>query len=96
MADPGLRTVHIRAEGRVQGVGYRAFVERHALDLGLKGWVRNRRNRSVEAVLQGAPAKVDEALLLCRSGPPGACVDRVEIIGEGVGAFDVFVIRPTT
>jgi acylphosphatase len=95
MADPAPRTVHIRVEGRVQGVGYRAFVEMHARNLGLGGWVRNRRDGAVEAVLQGPAETVEEMLALCRSGPPAAKVDRVEIIGEGVGAFDGFEIKPT-
>jgi len=89
------RTIQIRVEGRVQGVGYRAFVESHATAAGLSGWVRNRRDGSVEAVLQGPAEAVDDMLSLCRRGPPGAQVDRVEIIGEGVGAFDGFTVRPT-
>ncbi len=89
------RTVHLRIEGHVQGVGYRAFVEREALRLGLRGWVRNRHDGSVEAVLQGAPATVDAMIELCRSGPRASRVDRVEIVGEGVGAFDGFQVRPS-
>jgi acylphosphatase len=89
------RTVHLRIEGRVQGVGYRAFVEMKAAELGLAGWVRNRRDGSVEAVLQGPPVAIDVMLDLCRSGPPASRVDRVEIVGEGVGAFDGFEVRPT-
>jgi acylphosphatase len=89
------RTVHLRIEGRVQGVGYRAFVEREAARLGLSGWVRNRHDGSVEAVLQGAPAAVDAMIGLCRSGPRASRVERVEIVGEGVGAFDGFDVRPT-
>jgi acylphosphatase len=95
MGDPALRTVHIRVEGRVQGVGYRTFVEMHATDLGLKGWVRNRRDGSVEAVLQGPPDALEDMMVLCRKGPPGARVERVEVIGEGVGAFEGFEVRPT-
>jgi acylphosphatase len=95
MSDPAVRTVHIRVEGRVQGVGYRAFVERHARDLGLSGWVRNRHDGSVEAVLQGAPGMVEGMLKMCSAGPPASRVDRVEVIGEGVGAFQPFEVRPT-
>jgi acylphosphatase len=90
------RTVHLRIEGRVQGVGYRAFVEMRAAELGLSGWVRNRRDGSVEAVVQGPPATIDDMLEECRKGPPGSRVDRVEIVGEGVGGFDGFEVRPTT
>jgi acylphosphatase len=89
------RTVQVRIEGCVQGVGYRAFVEMEAHQLGLSGWVRNRRDGSVEAVFQGAEEAVDEMLKRCRLGPPAAIVDRVETIGEGVGAFRGFEVRPT-
>lgn len=95
MPDPATRTVHVRVEGRVQGVGYRAFVERTAVSLALRGWVRNRLDGSVEAVLQGPDAAVEKILALCRSGPPAARVDRVEILGEGVGAFAGFEVRTT-
>lgn len=95
MSDPAPRTIHIRVEGRVQGVGYRAFVDMHATDMGLRGWVRNRRDGSVEAVLQGPRAAIDDMLALCRSGPPAARVDRVEVMGEGVGVFTSFEVRPT-
>jgi len=89
------RTIHIRVEGRVQGVGYRAFVERHATAAHLTGWVRNRRDGSVEALLQGTADAVEDMLERCRSGPPGARVEKVEIIGEGVGAYEGFAVRPT-
>lgn len=89
------RTVHIRVEGRVQGVGYRAFVEMRAAELGLTGWVRNRRDGSVEAVLQGSPEAVEAILDACRAGPPASRVARLDIIGEGVGAFDGFEVLPT-
>lgn len=88
-------TVHVRIEGRVQGVGFRAFVEMHAEELGLAGWVRNRRDGSVEAVFQGSAEAVEEMLRLCREGPPAARVTGVETIGEGVGVFDGFERRPT-
>jgi len=79
----------------VQGVGYRAFVEIEALELGLEGWVRNRRDGSVEAVFHGSEDAVEEMLQKCAAGPPAAAVVRVELIGEGVGAFDGFEVRPT-
>ncbi len=89
------RTIHLRIEGRVQGVGYRAFVDMKAGELGLSGWVRNRGDGSVETVLQGPQAAIDAMLDLCRSGPPASRVDRVEIVSEGVGVFDRFEVRPT-
>jgi len=89
------RSVHIRVEGSVQGVGYRAFVKRHAAAAQLSGWVRNRNDGSVEAVLQGAAEAVENMLDHCRRGPPGARVENVDIIGEGVGAYESFSVRPT-
>jgi len=79
----------------VQGVGYRVFVEMNADELGLEGWVRNRRDGSVEAVFQGDDDLVAEMLRRCAEGPRAALVDRVETIGEGVGSFLGFEVRPT-
>ena len=70
-----IRYVVIR--GRVQGVGYRDFTEREALGRGLAGWVRNRRDGAVEAVLAGPPALVADMIAACRRGPPMARVDAV-------------------
>lgn len=89
------RTVHVRIEGRVQGVGYRAWTERAARELGLAGWVRNRRDGSVEAVFQGDEARVADMLARCARGPEAAAVRGVEILGEGVGVFDGFAVRLT-
>jgi acylphosphatase len=61
--------------GRVQGVGYRAWTEVAALERGLRGWVRNRRDDTVEAVFVGPEADVLAMIDDCRSGPPGARVD---------------------
>jgi acylphosphatase len=69
---------HLVIRGRVQGVGYRAFVEDAAFDHGLVGWVRNRRNGDVEAVFAGPAAAVNEMTDACRRGPPGARVDNVD------------------
>jgi acylphosphatase len=90
-----IRTVHIRIEGRVQGVGYRAWLETTALELQLCGWVRNRHDRSVEAVLQGSAEKVADMLHRCEQGPAAAQVTRVEVIGEGVGVYNGFEVRAT-
>ena len=89
------RTVHILIEGRVQGVGFRAWVEMTARGLGLDGWVRNRRDGGVEAVLSGPGTSVDDMIARCRTGPPAARVDRLEIVGEGVGVFSGFEVRST-
>lgn len=90
-----LRTVHARIEGSVQGVGYRAWVECTARTMGINGWVRNRRDSSVEMILQGPPEHVSKMLQRCERGPPDAHVSKVEILGEGVGAYDRFEVLPT-
>ena len=64
--------------GRVQGVGYRAFVEREALQAGVEGWVRNRRDGSVEAVFGGDESVVSKIIEVCRRGPYSARVDSIE------------------
>jgi len=69
---------HVVVRGRVQGVGYRAWVEYTALGRDLEGWVRNRRDGSVEAVFVGAPEVVAEMVEACRRGPPGARVDALD------------------
>lgn len=90
-----MRTVQVRIEGRVQGVGYRMWTQRTARDLSLEGWVRNRRDGSVEAVFQGAEAEVAAMIRRCEGGPPGASVTRVEVLAEGVGIFTGFEVRET-
>jgi acylphosphatase len=75
---------HVVARGRVQGVGYRAFVEHVALRHDLEGWVRNRRDGTVEAVFSGPEPAVREVIAACRRGPPAAQVDAVDVMdGEG-------------
>ena len=64
-----IRTVHVVISGLVQGVGYRAWVEREATDRRLSGWVRNRRGGDVEAVLSGEAADVAAMLAACSAGP---------------------------
>ncbi len=69
--------LHVTIRGRVQGVGYRAWVEYQATASRLEGWVRNRRDGSVEALFAGAPKAVAEMIALCRHGPPGSRVEAV-------------------
>jgi acylphosphatase len=73
------KAVRARIIGRVQGVWYRGWTVDHATLLGLTGWVRNRRDGSVEALLSGPANAVDAMLALCRDGPPAARVDAVEV-----------------
>lgn len=64
------RTAHVRIEGRVQGVGYRRWTQRTAREFGLRGWVRNRRDGSVEAVFQGPDAIVAAMIAACKAVRP--------------------------
>jgi acylphosphatase len=70
---------HVVFRGRVQGVGFRAFVEHQAMQFGVEGWVRNRRDGvSVEAVFAGAAETVDAVIDACRKGPPHGQVDAID------------------
>jgi acylphosphatase len=91
----GERVVRVRIEGRVQGVGFRAFVAREAVALGLDGWVRNRRDGGVEAVIAGPDGSVDELLRRCRIGPNGARVDLLREFAEGERPGPGFEVAPT-
>jgi acylphosphatase len=75
---------HVGIHGRVQGVGFRAFVEDTAERLSLDGWVRNRRDGTVEAVFAGPEQAVAAAIEACRAGPRGARVTNVDV-AEGDG-----------
>jgi acylphosphatase len=82
---------HLAVRGRVQGVGYRAFVEREAIKRGVEGWARNRKDGSVEAVLAGgAPEAVEAVIEACRRGPFNA---RVDAIDQRDGTEDEFRLR---
>jgi acylphosphatase len=70
--------IHLRIEGRVQGVCFRAWVVDEAQRRGLRGWVRNRRDGSVETLLIGDEPLVEDMVDACRQGPPLASVSRVE------------------
>jgi acylphosphatase len=70
--------MHLSITGRVQGVGFRAFVTAEARARGLRGWVRNRRDGSVEALAIGEPDAVTALIERCRRGPPAARVNSVE------------------
>jgi acylphosphatase len=67
----------VRVTGRVQGVGYRAWVEHQARNHNLEGWVRNRRDGSVEALFAGPENLVSEMVARAQRGPPSARVDKV-------------------
>ena len=81
---------HVTMRGRVQGVGYRAWVEHQATAHGLEGWVRNRRDGSVEALFAGPEDVVSKVIALCRRGPSSARVAGVE---DEAGNQDMLNLR---
>jgi len=89
------RSVRVLIEGRVQGVGFRYWTERVAGELGLAGWVRNRRDGSVEALFSGAVEAVAEMLDRAHEGPPSAVVTSVRLLEEGGGTPEGFDVLPT-
>jgi len=85
---------HVLVDGYVQGVFFRAFTRDNALQLGVKGWVRNLPDGRVEAVFEGAMNKVAEMVRLCEVGPPGARVVNVDVSWQPyTGEFDIFSVR---
>ena len=91
-----MNTVHLRLRGRVQGVGFRAYMTREAARHGARGWVRNRRDGSVEAVVQGTPEAVQAMIDWARRGPPSAGVTEVEITAaDAEGDYAGFEQRAT-
>ncbi len=95
MAAEAQKTVRAIIGGRVQGVYFRAWTVEQATELGLSGWVRNRRDGTVEAVFSGDGDTVEQMLQLCRRGPERARVthiERVELDGYDSTGFEA---RPT-
>ncbi|MDR0440349.1 MAG: acylphosphatase [Candidatus Accumulibacter sp.] len=89
-------TRRLLIEGRVQGVGFRWSLMEKARELMLDGWVRNRRDGSVEALVSGPVEAVERLVVWAHRGPPGARVDRVACRDEGREASCVgFVRRPS-
>jgi acylphosphatase len=88
------QTRHLVIVGHVQGVGFRYAMQRKAGELGIRGWVRNRLDGNVEAVIQSSPEAVAHMLAWARHGPRSARVERVEV-EPAEGAFDAFETRPT-
>ena len=91
-----MKTVRIVVRGQVQGVGYRMWLQREALTIGLDGWVRNRRDGSVEAVVAGEVHRIDLVLDAIRTGPPGARVDDVKLHGDATPPAQGFAILTTS
>jgi len=88
------KTCHLRIRGRVQGVGFRIYLQREAQRHGVSGWVRNRSNGSVEAVVQGPDEAVQAVIDWARQGPPSARVTALEVT-DAEGEFNGFEQRPT-
>lgn len=88
-------SVRLVVTGLVQGVGYRAFVQRHADALGLSGWVRNRHDGTVELAATGSDTLLEKLIEALRRGPPGARVDSVQLIDAGPSGEPRFRILPT-
>jgi acylphosphatase len=81
--------------GHVQGVWYRGWTVAQATALGLDGWVRNRRDGTVEILVSGPDAAVAEMIVRCRAGPPAARVDGVAVEEADETVPAGFVQRPT-
>ncbi len=87
----------LRIHGVVQGVGYRAWMVRTASRMGVAGWVRNRGDGSVEALVEGETAAVEELLRACRRGPAGASVTLIHedlVAGEEMAGFEARASAP--
>ena len=79
MSGDDLTTLRLRIEGSVQGVGYRFFAVDEARKLGLDGWIRNRSDGSVEALVSGPTKHVESFVAVCMRGPSGARVTNVDM-----------------
>ena len=91
-AQEGVRA-HVVVRGRVQGVFFRAETRDRAKSLGVGGWVANKADGSVEAVLEGPRERVETLLRWCRSGPRGAQVDDVDVTWEEPCGEPGFAVR---
>ncbi len=88
--------LHARVHGRVQGVGFRAFVEQRASLLGLTGWVRNRWDGSVEVLAEGPRPSLETLLADLRRGPRAAAVSEVQVEWRpATSEFNRFYVRMT-
>ena len=90
-----ITALHVIVEGRVQGVGFRAYVEREAKTRSLKGWVRNRSNGSVEAVFMGDEEDVQSMIVACHRGPRMSLVRNVKSEQHPPGDWRGFDVWPT-
>jgi acylphosphatase len=95
--DDRLETRLVRVRGRVQGVGYRHACVQQARALGVTGWVRNRMDDSVEAMLQGTPRQLTQMCDWMRDDMPAALVEKMDVneIPPPFPRFDRFEQQPT-
>jgi acylphosphatase len=91
----GWKTVRLIIQGRVQGVSYRWWAVGEARARGLNGWVRNRRDGSVEVLVSGPAAVVEDLIEACRQGPPAARVTDIEVVAEDGAVTGGFEQRST-
>lgn len=89
-----IQTRRLLISGIVQGVGFRYAMVAQARLLGVTGWVRNRRDGSVEAMICGSAAQIEEMLAWSRIGPAGSSVDKL-VVEPAAGDFQDFELRPT-
>ena len=87
--------LHVIISGRVQGVWFRGWTKQQASSLGLTGWVRNRRDGTVEAIFQGDAADIDAMLNACWQGPPAASVADIRVADRVLSNFHNFRHLPT-
>jgi acylphosphatase len=91
---PGLHRLDVVVRGRVQGVGYRVFALRAAMQLGLTGWVANLPDGAVRCVAEGDAASLEELARQLRAGPPAALVEQVLMAWPpATGEFASFSLR---
>ena len=90
-----MKTMHAIVSGRVQGVGFRFFVENKASSLGLKGWVRNLRSGQVEVLATGEQEDLENLRNALGSGPPLSHVADLEVDWDSPPSQDSFHTRPT-
>lgn len=90
-----MKQVRIIVSGRVQGVWFRGWTVDEAQARGLSGWVRNRRDGTVEALLHGPEAAVEAMVAACHRGPPAAKVTAVDVSPADEPVPDGFEQRPT-
>lgn len=93
--DDDITTMRLIIVGRVQGVGFREFARREARALGLKGWVRNRSDGSVEAVATGTTQAIKDFVGKCTRGPLAAQVAHIDLERTEPPEETGFVFKPT-